>query len=195
MASIKRMEDQDQEKVFFIIKNVRVSYPHLFKKAVFEGKEQARGFGISALLDPVEHADAIEVLQTEIDKLVKSELKIKKLPNDKKCLRDGDEFGKEDYEGLFVLKASESTPPLVMGKGSIDPVDEENSPIYAGCYANIKINLWAMNNKWGKRVNANLQAVQFAGDGEPLANSTLSAAQRTSGFDGESLSGEDEFDI
>jgi hypothetical protein len=40
------------------------------------------------------------------------------------------------------------------------PEDHEFAP-YSGCHANAIINIWAQNNKWGKRVNAGLTGVQF----------------------------------
>ena len=47
-------------------------------------------------------------------------------------------------------------------------VVEEDNIIYGGCYVNASISFWGQNNKWGKRVNANLYGIQFSKDGEPF---------------------------
>jgi len=47
---------------------------------------------------------------------------------------------------------------------------EENGKPYAGCYVNMSIRLWAQDNQFGKRVNAQLRAVQFVKDGEAFGD-------------------------
>jgi len=45
---------------------------------------------------------------------------------------------------------------------------EDDGTIYAGCYVNAIISLWAQDNTYGKRINAQLEGVQFCNNGEPL---------------------------
>ena len=47
---------------------------------------------------------------------------------------------------------------------------EEDGVIYDGCYVTAIIGIWAQDNKFGKRINANLLGVQFKKDGDPLAS-------------------------
>ena len=54
--------------------------------------------------------------------------------------------------------------------------------LYSGCYVNIQINIWAQNNVHGKRVNCELLAVQFAGDGDSFGGG---ASVDASAFGGE----------
>lgn len=160
------------------MKNVRLSFPSLFRKAVFSGAETK--FEATFLLNKEEHADTIKAIQAEIAKMLKDELKAK-LPADKICLKDGDEIEYDGYAGCMSIKASSAKRPLVIGKDK-SPLSEDDNVIYSGCYVNAIISLWAQNNQFGKRINASLEAVQFAKDGEPFG-------------DGGSKASVDDFDI
>lgn len=150
----------------FKMKTVRLSFPSVFRKAVFSGAETK--FEATFLLDKTEHADTIKQIQAEIAKLLKDELK-SKLPADKICLKDGDEIEYDGYKGCMSIKASSSKRPVVIGKDK-SPLTEDDNVIYAGCYVNAIISLWAQNNQFGKRINASLEAIQFAKDGAPFGD-------------------------
>ena len=47
-----------------------------------------------------------------------------------------------------------------------EPLSEEDDVVYGGVIVNVLIRPWAQDNKFGKRINANLVAVQFVRDGE-----------------------------
>lgn len=179
-------------KDFVMLKNVRVSFPHLFSRPIINGDEGK--FGGTFLLDPKEHKKQIEAVQAEIDKLVKAKFKGKQLPSDKLCLRDGDQSGRDEYDGYTILSANTNDKPIVVstnGKGVV--ASEEDCQIYAGCRVNAKINLWAQDNKYGKRVNAQLVAIQFAADDEALDGAHVSVDEAMDGF-GASEDGDDFLD-
>jgi hypothetical protein len=46
---------------------------------------------------------------------------------------------------------------------------EADGVIYSGCYVNMQIALWAQQNNFGKRVNAQLRGIQFLRDGEAFS--------------------------
>jgi ssDNA-binding protein len=170
------MSDKDQ---FIFITGARVSFPHLFKKPIINGDEGKCGAKLMLETD----ADAVKPIKTNVSDLIKSKLKIKKLPASKLCLRDGDEEGRPEYEGLLVLSANCKGKPIVVdstGRGVIS--DEADSDIYAGCFVNAKIRLWAQDNTYGKRVNAELVSIQFAAHGEPLDDSFVSVDDAVDGF-------------
>ena len=50
------------------------------------------------------------------------------------------------------------------------PLSEDDNRIYAGCHVNGVLELWAQDNQYGKRINANLLGVQFFKDGAPFAD-------------------------
>jgi hypothetical protein len=71
----------------------------------------------------------------------------------------------DGWEGMFFLTAYEVTRPRVIDGRRNDLAQESGKP-YSGCYVNGLVSLWTQNNRGGKRVNANLRAVQFVRDGE-----------------------------
>jgi len=148
-----------------LLKNVRLSFPHLFKKAVFDGKEQK--FEATFLLHKKEHAALIKEIAAVIKEKVRTDLKGAKISSDKVCLRNGDEAEYEGYEGHMSLKASNNARPTVIDRDRTPLTEDDNKP-YAGCYVNAYIELWAQNNQFGKRVNANLLGVQFYRNGKPF---------------------------
>ena len=165
-----------------IINKVRVSFPHFFKRPVINGEEGKCG-GVF-MLDPEADKLTIKHIEKAIDDLVTTDLKGRKPPGDKLCLRDGNDKGRPEYEGYLVLSASNRDRPVVMrGDGKTKIEDEADSPIYAGCYVNAKVRFWTQNNKFGKRINAELIAVQFHSDGDPLDGAYISEDDAMSGFE------------
>ena len=152
-----------------ILKNVRVSFPSLFKKGSFNGEETK--YEATFLLNKEEHADSIAEIKAQIADLVKVNLKGAKVPADKLCLRDGDEVEYNGYAGCYSIKCSTKKRPIVIDRDRSPLTEDDNKP-YGGCYVNASIDLWVQNNAYGKRVNSTLLAVQFAKDGEPFADGT-----------------------
>jgi hypothetical protein len=150
-----------------ILKNVRVSFPSLFKKGSFNGEETK--YEATFLLNKEEHADSIAEIKAQITDLVKTSLKGAKVPADKLCLRDGDEVEYDGYAGCYSIKCSTKKRPIVIDRDR-SPLTEDDGKPYGGCYVNASIDLWVQNNAYGKRVNSTLLAVQFAKDGEPFAD-------------------------
>jgi hypothetical protein len=151
------------------LKNVRLSYPSLFNKAVFEGNE---GKYEATFIIPKDD----EKIKAKLDKAIAEalkEAKIKTPGEDKICLKDGDEAETSDgepieaYADSWTMKASSSKRPTVIARDKT-PVVESDEVFYPGCYVNAVVDIWIQNNKFGKRVNANLYGVQFVEDGEPL---------------------------
>lgn len=149
------------------IQNARLSFPSLFRKASFNGVETK--YEATLLLNKQDHAEVIASIQKAIKEKVTVDLKGAKLGADKLCLRDGDDVEYDGYSGHMSLKASNKKRPTVIGRDKA-PVTEDDNIIYGGCYVNAIIELWAQNNEYGKRVNANLLGVQFVRDGEPFAS-------------------------
>lgn len=167
---------------FIIIKNVRVSFPHLFTRPMINGEEGK--CGATLMLDPDKHSVSIKAIEKQIAELFKDKFKGRKLPSEKLCLRDGEDKGRPEYEGLKVLSANSKTKPMVISVNGKDTInDEDDCPIYAGCYVNAKIRLWAQDNNYGKRINAELVAIQFAAEGEALDGAHVSAEEAMEGFE------------
>lgn len=149
------------------LKGVKISYPHIFEPFAYQGQGKAK-YSAKFLLDKKEHAATIKEIAEKMKALATESFKDKKLPPaDKLCLRDGDQTGRDEEAGHWVLSASETTPPRVVNRDR-SPLTAEDEVIYPGCVVNAKINLWAMDNSYGRRIPANLLGVQFVKDGERL---------------------------
>jgi hypothetical protein len=78
---------------------------------------------------------------------------------DRLCLHDGDTSkpGVDGYKGmLFVSGNSKKRFTIVDGDRS--PLTAADGRPYSGCYVNAIVQVWAQQNKWGKRINAQSQA-------------------------------------
>ena len=169
------MAEVKNEKVIKL-KNVRLSFPVLFEAKSFEegGKKD---FSASFLI-PKASPLAAE-LKAEFAK-VAAEKWGEKGPallqtlfrDDRMCLHDGDRKDYDGYEGHLFLRASNSVRPLVID-GARNPISEKDGKIYSGCDVNATITVWAQDNKFGRRINANLRGVQFHKDGEAFAGGTI----------------------
>lgn len=168
--------------------NVRLSFPSLFRKAQFNGEETK--YEATFMLNKEQHADKIDEIKKLIADGIKENLKGAKVPSDKICLKDGDESGRDEYEGHFTIKAANNKRPKVIDRDKSTLMEEDDKP-YSGCYVNAVIDLWYQNNSYGKRVNANLLGVQFFKDGEPFESGSVADDDD---FD-EYEVGDDDFDI
>lgn len=159
--------------------NVRLSFPSLFRKAVFNGEETK--YEATFLLDKEAHADKIKEIEGVMMAMQKDTLKTK-LKEDKLCLKDGDGVDYAGYAGTMSIKASSPKRPMVIDRDKT-PLAESDERLYAGCYVNAVVELWAQNNQWGKRINANLLGVQFFKDGEPFADGVVATEDDFDAFD------------
>lgn len=167
---------------------VRLSFPSLFNTAKFGGEDTGK-YEATFVLDKVEHAEVIAGIKAQIERLMKEELK-GKVPSDKLCLKDGDEMGRPEFEGKYTIKASTKKRPLVINRDK-SPITESDNVIYAGCYVNAIVSLWAQDNKFGKRINAQLDGVQFCRDGEAFGDGAVSVSE----FDAFGSESDDDFDF
>ncbi len=161
------MSDQAQ---LIHLKNVRISYPHLFTPYAGPAGGAAK-YSAKFLLDKQKDAALIVAVKNAIMALAQETFKDKKLPPaDKLCLRDGDQSGRTEEEGSWTFSASEASRPVVVDQRR-SPLVAEDEKIYAGCFVNATVRLWAQNNQYGRRINANLVGVQLVSNGPRLGSS------------------------
>ena len=151
----------------FQLKNVRLSFPSVFKRAVFQGEEGK--FEATFLLDKTDKKQK-KLIDRAIDEAIK-EAKIK-VAFDKRCMKDGDEAEYDGYAGMWSIKAGSNSRPTVIGRDR-SPLVEDDDVIYAGCYVNAILDIWVQNNQYGKRANANLFGIQFVKDGEAFGRGNV----------------------
>lgn len=182
------------------IDNVRLSYPHVYvAKAGTDdnGNPTKPSFSVTGLAPKKTHKEAIKLLTEARDTLIADKKdksgKPIKLPKDKFFVKDGDDLGKDGYEDNYAINARESKKPILRGKNK-ERLGENDDTIYGGCYGSILIRPWYQDNKYGKRVNANLLAVQFTKDGEPFGEGRMGEDDADDYLDGDDDSGFDDGD-
>jgi hypothetical protein len=74
----------------------------------------------------------------------------------------------DGYEGNLYLNGYNAVRPTVVDRDATPLVAADGKP-YSGCYVNMIIDVWAQDNKYGKKINAQLQGVQFFKDGDAFA--------------------------
>ena len=149
------------------INNVRLSFPSLFKKAVFNGTETKYE---ATFLFPKDGAVHKEV-QKAIDGFIKEKF-AEKPPKGLKvtCLTDGDEKDYLGYEGNMALKAGNGKRFLIIDSDKT-PLSEDDNRLYAGCYVNAIVEFWFSDHPLGgKQILGTLLGVQFFKDGEPFSD-------------------------
>jgi hypothetical protein len=182
-----------------LVKDVRASYPHVLVArggTDKDGKPIPPSFSITGLLPRKTHVAAKDLIKARIDEILK-ENKIPALAADKLFLRNGNLAGKEDYKGMFTVSAreTEDRPPSVRdkdGRTKLGPTDKAR--IYGGAYVNILLRPWWQANKFGKRVNSGVVAVQFLRDGEPFGEGRMSEDDIDETFEDQSSGWENELE-
>jgi hypothetical protein len=155
------------------IKGARLAFPQLFEAKSFDGEGEGAYSGsfIIAKDNP-----AIKEIEEVMVKLATekwgtkaaAELKTLKAQG-KVALRDGDD--KADYDGFpgnMYISARNKSRPLVIDRDKT-PLTKADGRPYGGCIVNVNIDLWVQANNFGKRINATLVGVQFAGDGDAFS--------------------------
>ena len=144
----------------------RMSFPAIFQPSEFDGKERYE----LQLLMPEGGKDA-KNCQAAIDSIAKScKANLGKMGADRICLKDGEDFPYDSHKGMKVLTLSRPATrgaPKLLNK-DLSPVTEADGVFYSGCVVKVKANIWYQDNKYGKRFNAGLIAIQFVRDDEPF---------------------------
>jgi hypothetical protein len=131
-----------------------------------------------------EYRESVQALNQYIDRFLIDNRR-EALPQSRKCLRDGDDTGKAEMAGHWTITASEREPPMLRGRyidpriGSLEiiPPDQAAKVFYGGCWVSILIALWYQEHMTGgRRVNANLRAVQFVRNDSPFGRGRISDA-------------------
>lgn len=156
-------------KVF--LKKVRGAFFNLNSPQSFEGS--AEKFSATYIFPPDHPAfkditAAIEAVAKE-KWGAKAEATLKALKAaGKTCLRDGDTKDYDGFAGNFFVTASSAKRVKIVDQDGVTPLVEADGKPYSGCYVNAFVEVWAMDNQFGKRVCAGLGGVQFHSDGEPF---------------------------
>lgn len=180
-------KDTGQTKV--VLTNVRAAFVRVYTPEAFsgdDGDDERKTFSIRLLMEKSSPETKALLAKLKVaanaakaNEWGDKESKWPKLKPDKVCLRDGDLEEWDGFPGNWYLSASApaNKPPGVVtnrkdkdGKWVRAEEGRPGSP-YGGCYVNAVVRLWAQDSeKWGKRLNASLEAVQFLKDGEAFGH-------------------------
>lgn len=168
-----------------ILKDVRLAFPALFRPQSF-GEGPSR-YSATFIIEPnSETAKQVRDAVATVAKdrwADKAQAVLRKLAEDDAvCYKTKPYMNKygEVYAGFedrHWLRASNSIKPLVVDRNPKIVLSEADHKVYAGCYVNAKVDIWAQDNQYGLRVNASLLVVQFVRDGEPFGGGTLPSAE------------------
>lgn len=159
------------------VDGVICSYPHLDKPWKKNDGDREK-FSVTGLAPKETHNEVKALLVEVINNLLTSN-KMGKIGAEHKFVRNGDtEDGplKPETEGMWIIKSSENPerPPKVRDERTKVMTPQEIAKrIYPGCIINILIRPWAQDNKHGKKINANLVAVQFVRDGTRIGEAAI----------------------
>lgn len=157
-----------------ICKNVRLTFPVLWEPKAMANDPKSKPAYSAGAVFPHEHpcvkliSDAI---RTEAKKKWKGDapaILAQLKAADRLCLHNGDL--KKQYDGyagnLFISARNERVRPLVVDRDGRTPLNEADGRPYGGCYVDLRVEIYAQSNAYGKRVNASLKGVQFLRDGD-----------------------------
>jgi len=167
-----------------MLRNVRLAFPVLNEPEQFQGSGPYRYSATllipssdTAQLDNVKKAmraaAAAKFGEEKADAAVKALTAANKV-----ALGNGD--NKADYDGfegcMFVSAHSRDNAPPKLLDGQRNELPRSTGTIYAGCMVNASVEFWGQANEYGKRINAQIRGVQFAGDGDAFAASRPASA-------------------
>ena len=146
-----------------ILKYVTLSFPSLESPEVFDS--QIGKYAATFLLDKDSTNDSHASLTECVRRLLNGKPFV--IDDSKNCVKDGDLAQYDDYYNKWSVKASCKDEPIIVDQKK---AAMSASDLYAGCKVNAIIDLWLQDNKYGRRINANLYAVQFVAHGAPIGN-------------------------
>ncbi len=161
----------------------RLSFEHVFTPSATDGSEPT--FSASILMpkgSPEVKKVEAEMMRVANDKwgAKGKETLAKLVKTGKVCLRDGDTKDYDGYAGMDYVTARNPVKPSTYDKAG-DETEKADGLIYSGCYVQARIELWAQDNKYGRRINAKLLGVKFEKDGDAFGSG--SGPAKASDFD------------
>ncbi len=168
-----------------VLKNVRLSYVHLFKPEAAEGSNDLK-YSVSIIIskDDEENLKKVrDAVKAATQAGIAGKFQGKKPAGLKDPLRDGDEDRPDapEYENSYFINASSRTKPEVVevatvaGKRQFVQITDEEK-VYSGCYAHVSINFFAYNTNGNKGIGAGLNNVCKVKDGEYLGGRASAAS-------------------
>lgn len=154
---------------------IRFSFLAIDKPKSFDQNTQAK-YQATALLDPSNKAHAATIKQLQdaaADLLKQAGLEREDLLS--VCFGNGDKKKYDGYKGMIFLQASNEVRPTLVDRNRNPVAPGDKQFPYSGAHGILTCTLWLQNNKFGKRINANLRALQFVKDGPAFGVAPVNA--------------------
>ena len=156
-------------KIRVQLNNVRLSFANIFEPKGFNGSEPR--YSASFLISKQDNENL-----TKVREALKNVAKLEwgndapKFKENQLCLRDGDGETLDGYADHYFVSSGNKLKVAVRDLDGTDLTrqSENNNPgdkPLSGDYVNAIIEVWAQNNSYGKRINANLVGVQYVKTG------------------------------
>ena len=164
------------------LKNVRLSFPHLFMPKPIKNSEPK--YSANFLLNKINDAAQIDTLRSACRAVATEKWPVKLPKGLMFCVHEGSE---KDYDGygpmVLFLNSTSTVRPSVVDR-NLSPLTADDGKPYAGCFCHCAVRLWAQDNEYGKRINAQLLGVQFFRDGENFGEKPFNATEEFSDISG-----------
>ena len=169
-----------------MLRNVRLSYEHIFKATAFDDTQEAKYS--ATFIIPKDHADlpAVKKAYFEAGKeAFASDFGGTGWPKGYTCsLKDADKdvdgsgelLAEKNpaYKGCYILEANSTRRPVAINRNKA-AITEEDGIIYSGCYVNASLAAAGYTfGKVKKGVKCYLNGVQFVKDGERFGSDAMS---------------------
>lgn len=155
-----------------VIPRARLAFPDLFvPKSVDGGPLKYGATFLIAPDDPV-----IAKIRAEEERVAKEKWGAKAetnlaviRANNRGAIKPGELKAQYDgFPGNFFISANIDSRPTVVNRDGT-PLTAQDGKVYAGCYVLAHVQLWAQDNKFGTRINAEVTGVQFLEDGDAFS--------------------------
>jgi hypothetical protein len=170
--------------VRLIIRNVRIAFPAIFEPQAVGDGEPAYG---AKFIVPTDHPQIDEIRKAVRDVAKgqwndKADSVLKLLIADKKTAwvegpyinKDGEPY--EGFEDAFHLSSrSAKTRPTAFDNAN-NPATAADGLIYSGAYVDASVEVYAQDNKWGRRINCGLRGVRFVNHGQSFGGGAPAGA-------------------
>lgn len=178
------------------LKDVRLSFPNLWEPVQYKGTGP---FTYRAAFLMTEDSENKAWIDTAIKEVATQKWGVKTakyLPaiirDNKLCaFSDGNEKEYDGYAGQWVLSAVRKQvdgPPKVVDRDPAIEIAQTDNKLYAGCYVNAVVDIWAQDSDFGKAIRAGLIAVQFLRDGESFGGAAQASTNGLEDLSYEELS-------
>jgi len=164
-----------------IIPEARLAFAdRIFEAKPFQGEGKAT-YGCTLLLP--ENAPILATIIAEENRVAKEKWGAKAdasmlviRANNRQALKPGALKANFDgFPGNFFISCTGDKRPTVVNRDKT-PLTAADGVIYSGCYVLAHVSLWAQDNNWGQRINAELTGLQFLRDGDAFSGGAAPSA-------------------